>query len=90
MTKYYSAKVCYSFFYCSYKYVWTLHTYVSFFSQINVVSDIDDTEGLVLLFDPRGTKDGFESVKTWWKKNGADVHVGVKLCLAYVVTKTSP
>ena len=53
------------------------------------MSDIEDAEGLVLLFDP-STKDGFESVKTWWKKNASDVHVGVKLCLAYVVTKTSP
>ena len=52
------------------------------------MSDIEDAEGLVLLFDP-STKDGFESVKTWWKKYGPDVHVGVKLCLAYVVTKTS-
>ena len=64
--------------------------YISiWFLQIDVVSDIEDAEGLVLLFDP-STKDGFESVKTWWKKNASDVHVGVKLCLAYVVTKTSP
>ena len=66
-----------------------MYIYFSFFfSQINVVSEIDDTEGLVLLFDP-STKDGFESVKTWWKNNGADVYVGVKLCLAYVVTESS-
>jgi len=57
-------------------------------AQLDVVSENSDLEALVLLFDP-DVKDGFESVKTWWKNNGSSCRVNVKLCMAFLAKEGS-